>query len=77
MRKMDGYPEPEVRINMSPGVYTEKDGREALAEAARVVALGSARQRSCIGSGVIPYDAVPETVIKVRDFVERHTPVSK
>jgi uroporphyrinogen decarboxylase len=77
MRKMEAYPEPEVRINMSPAFFSESDDKAALAEAARVVALCGRRQRSCVGSGVVPYDAIPETVIRVRDFVEGYGPASK
>jgi uroporphyrinogen decarboxylase len=73
MRKISVHPEPVVRINMSPGVFSGGDEEAAVAEARRVIHVGRERENVCIGSGVIPYDAVPEVVCRVRDFVENQT----
>lgn len=64
-----GHPEVMVRVNMSPAVFCSSDVRPAIAEAQRVMAIASRRANTCIGSGVLPYEAVPQTVLAVRDFV--------
>jgi uroporphyrinogen decarboxylase len=70
MQRMRAYPGPEVRINMSPAVFSGENDEMAMAEASRAVALGQERPGTCVGSGVLAYDAVPEMVCKIRDFVE-------
>jgi uroporphyrinogen decarboxylase len=67
--KMRGHPEIAVRINMRPGVFASSI-EEALAEAARAVALAPHQENVCIGSGVLPYDANPEIVLGVQSYIE-------
>jgi hypothetical protein len=59
-----------VRINMKPSVFCTTNTAAAFAEADRVMALAQGREKVCIGSGVLPYEAVPETVLAVKQYVE-------
>jgi hypothetical protein len=67
--KMRPHPEIAVRINMRPGVFASSID-EAIAEAARAVALASKKQNVCIGSGVLPYDAKPDIVLGIQSYIE-------
>jgi len=70
MKNMEAHPEVMVRINMKPGVFCITDTAAAFAEAGRVMALAKGRKNVCLGSGVLPYEAVPETVLAVKKYVE-------
>lgn len=70
MKKMEKHPEVTVRINMKPGVFCKTDPAAAFAEAERVMKLARGREKVCLGSGVLPYEAVPETVLAVKKFIE-------
>jgi hypothetical protein len=67
--KMRPHPEIAVRINMRPGVFASSI-EEAMVEAARAMALASKKQNVCIGSGVLPYDANPDIVLRIQSYVE-------
>ena len=71
MKQMEAHPEVMVRINMSPAVFCSDDTAAAFAEADRVMALAADREKVCLGSGVLPYEAVPETVVVVKGKVEK------
>jgi uroporphyrinogen decarboxylase len=70
MKKMEAHSEVMVRINMKPSVFCTTDTAVAFAEADRVMALAQDREKVCIGSGVLPYEAVPETVLAVKRYIE-------
>ncbi len=70
MEKMHGYPEIFVRVNMSPGVFAAKVADSALAEADRALAIARGRDRVCIGTGVLPYDADPAIVLQVNTHIQ-------
>jgi hypothetical protein len=55
-------PAPALRINMDPAVFAAADPAAALAEADRVLTLARRRSGTSVGSGVLPFDAVPATV---------------
>jgi uroporphyrinogen decarboxylase len=71
MKQMEVHPEVIVRINMNPAVFCSDDTAAAFAEADRVMALAEGRDKVCLGSGVLPYEAVPETVLAVKAYVDR------
>ena len=48
----------------------EPSGDEA-ARALGDVSLAEGREKVCIGSGVLPYEAITETVLAVKKYVER------
>jgi uroporphyrinogen decarboxylase len=70
MKQMVAHPEVMVRINMNPAVFCTDDTDAAFAEADRVMALAEGRDKVCLGSGVLPYEAVPETVLSVMRYIE-------
>lgn len=72
MEVLAGHPEILVRINMPPSVFTAAGAAEAEAEANAALVLAAGRERVCIGTGVLPYDADPTTVKLVRTYLEEH-----
>jgi len=70
MEHMTAYPDVLVRVNMRPAVFCSVDTAEAFAEADRVMALAGVRRNVCLGSGVLPYEAIPETVLAVKRYIE-------
>ena len=69
MKKMADYPDVMVRINMKPSVFCSDDLAPAFAEADRVMTLAAERERVCLGSGVLPFEAVPATVLAVKKYI--------
>ena len=75
MRALARHPQITVRVNMNPAVFCNADPAPALAEARRAAAIAAERERQCgrarvcVGSGVLPYEAVPETVLRVKDLL--------
>ena len=70
MKQMEAHQEVMVRINMKPSVFCSENTAAAFAEADRVMALAADREKICLGSGVLPYEAVPETVLAVKKYIE-------
>jgi uroporphyrinogen decarboxylase len=70
-RKMRAHPGVAVRINMRPGVFA-RSYEEAVAEAASALALAAGKDNVCIGSGVLPYDAIPDIVRRIQSYIEGH-----
>ena len=69
MQRMKKYPEVMVRINMNPNILSTGDMTAVFKEADRVVNLGKDREKSCIGTGVLPYETSPEVVLKTKDYI--------
>jgi uroporphyrinogen decarboxylase len=69
MRKMTLWPEVMVRVNMDPGVMTGRDANAIRRQVDCVRALASDRANACLGSGVLPYEAEPEAVEIVQEYL--------
>ena len=69
MQVMERYPEVEVRVNMRPGVFAASFD-DAEREAAHAMDVARGHPNTCIGSGVLPYDAQPEIVLHISTFIE-------
>jgi len=69
MAKMAAHPDVMVRINMDPGSITSKNFEDVQKEVDRVLALAENRQKVCIGTGCLPFEAVPEVVLKTREYI--------
>jgi uroporphyrinogen-III decarboxylase len=69
LRQMQSHPGVMVRINMNPALFCSADAAAALREADRLMLLAAGREKVCLGSGVLPYEAVPETVLAVMSHV--------
>lgn len=69
MEKMRAYPDVIVRINMNPGGITSKNFDEVQKEVDRVLALAENREKVCIGTGCLPFEADPDVVLKTKEYV--------
>lgn len=69
MKIMRAHPGVAVRINMRPGVFAQSE-EEAMAEAGRVLGIAAGQQNVCVGSGVLPYDARPDIVLRIKSYIE-------
>ena len=72
MERMRAFPEISVRINMPPGVFTAADSERATQEADIALTLAGERENVSIGTGVLPYDADPEIVLRIQSYIEGH-----
>lgn len=70
MEEVARHGEVSVRINVSPGLFASGPV-EPLDEALRAaVAVAGGRPRTSVGTGVLPYDAVPDRVLRGKALVE-------
>ncbi len=63
------YPEVLVRVNMDPWTLVHGDEAAVQQEVQRVAELARSRPRTCIGTGVLPYEAEPEVVLRLKEYV--------
>lgn len=77
MKQMEAHPDVMVRINMNPAVFCSENTDAAFVEADRVMQVAAGRNKVCLGSGVLPYEAVPETVLAVKSKVGSECQVIK
>jgi len=73
MQIMKKYPDVMVRVNMDPIHITSENMDAAYAEADRVIALANTREKSCIGTGCLPYETNPQAVLKTREHTLTRT----
>ena len=71
MKTMEKHPDVMVRMNMNPAVFCTADVSAGFREADRVMALARGREKVCLSSGVLPYEAVPATVLAVKNYIEK------
>ena len=69
MERMKQFPDVTVRINMQPSVF-RGDIRAAVEEADRVFDIANERVNVCIGSSALPFDANPEIVLRVKEYIQ-------
>ena len=69
MQKMRTAPDVMVRINMDPQIIAYGEWPELQNEIERVLAIAAERHNVVIGTGVLPYDARPETVLKIQEYI--------
>ncbi|MFC1636617.1 uroporphyrinogen decarboxylase family protein [Planctomycetota bacterium] len=67
--KMQAHPDVMVRINMNPSGITSKYFDDVQKEVDRVLALAENRQKVCIGTGCLPFEADPNVVLKTKEYV--------
>jgi uroporphyrinogen decarboxylase len=63
MRHMAAYPDVMVRINANPAVFVGDDPSLVRREIERILVLAGSRQKVCIGTGVLPFEANPALVL--------------
>ena len=69
MEKVRAHPDVTVRINMDPEPMTTGDFAAVKKEVDRVLKLAENRQNVCIGTGCLPYETDPQTVLKTRQYI--------
>ncbi|MBN2314887.1 MAG: hypothetical protein JXM79_13225 [Sedimentisphaerales bacterium] len=69
MEKMQTRPDVMVRINMDPGGMSSKNFDVVQKEVDRVLALSENREKVCIGTGCLPFEADPDVVLKTKEYV--------
>ena len=69
MARMQAHPDVMVRINMDPGPITSKNFDDVQKEVDRVLALADNREKVCIGTGCLPFEADPDMVVKTKEYI--------
>lgn len=59
----------QIRINCDHRIISRGTREEIRREADRVIALCRKRPNSVLGTGALPYEAVPDNVLYIRDYV--------
>jgi len=69
MDRMRAYPEIMVRINMDVRAIVSNDFARVCRELDRILELAGGREKVCIGTGALPYEAEPEMVMSIKEYV--------
>lgn len=69
MRRIWDRTEVTVRINTSPEVVASGTRPQIKAEVDRILRLVEGRPNVCLGTGALPYEAPPENVLWIRQYV--------
>jgi len=69
MDRIQGYPEIMVRINMDVRAIVSNNFAVVRRELERICELAAGRKNVCIGTGALPYEAEPEMVIRIKEYV--------
>ena len=69
MEKMQAHPDVMVRINMNPAPMTSKKFDDVQKEVDRVLTLAENRDKVCIGTGCLPFEADPDVVLKTKEYI--------
>ncbi len=69
MEAMRRHPGIIVRVNMRPEIISAGGWEAVKREIDRVLDLAADRQRACIGTGVLPYEADPELVLRIGEYI--------
>jgi len=59
-----------VRVNMSPSILVSDSWDDIRSEVDRILGLIHGIDNACIGTGPLPYETDPGTVLKIRDYIE-------
>ena len=69
MKAMKTFPDVTVRINMDLRLLACDDFEVITREVDRVLELAGDREKVCLGTGALPYETNPETVLRIRDYI--------
>lgn len=58
-----------VRINTAPEVIAGGTWKQIRAEVDRILELAAGRPNVCLGTGALPYEAPPENVLRIREYL--------
>lgn len=70
MEEATRHPAVSVRVNVRPGLFAPGPEAPLLEALIAAVAAAGGRPRTSVGTGVLPYDAVPGRVLKGKSIVE-------
>lgn len=70
MNKLKRFPGVKVRINMDTNILLSGNQKIIFGEIKRVRKLVKLNKNSCIGTGVVPFETEPETILKIRDYIK-------
>ncbi len=63
------HPDVTIRINMDPVVVTSNDPQRIYREVDRIVAIADGDRHCLMGTGALPYEALPETIHLIEQYV--------
>ena len=69
LTRMEAYPKVRVRVNLEPHLYTSGTKEQILGEVDRVIELAAGRPNILLGTGAVPYETPPESILLIRDYV--------
>ncbi len=69
MEAMEPHPEVMVRVNTRPEIVSEGNLESVYAEVDRVMELACSREKSCIGTGALPYETDPAVVEAMAKYI--------
>lgn len=72
MQKMKAHPEVMVRVNIDPRPVASGNWDEIRKEIDRAFEVIGERKNACLGTGCLPYETDPRTVLKVAEYVRSH-----
>ena len=72
MKAMAAFPDVTVRINMDLRLLACDDFEVITREVDRVLELAGDREKVCLGTGALPYETNPETILRIRDYILEH-----
>ena len=68
MKKIWDRTEVRVRVNTSAEVMVRGTWEQIRAEVDRIVRLTAGRRNVCLGTGALPYETLPENVLRVKAY---------
>jgi len=60
-----------VRVNMTPAIIANGEWDAIRYEVDRILDLIDGRENACIGTGPLPYETNPDTVLRIRSYLEQ------
>lgn len=69
MKAMAAFPDVTVRINMDLRLLACDDFEVITQEVDRVLDLAGDRENALLGTGALPYETNPETILRIHDYV--------
>ena len=70
LKKVEHRLDVQIRINADLRIVSAGTKEQIRVEADRVLALCRKRPNSCLGTGALPYEAIPENVLYMMEYVQ-------
>jgi uroporphyrinogen decarboxylase len=69
-RARQTHPTVKIRINMDPVVIVSNNPQRILREVDRIIAIADGDPHCLLGTGALPYEALPDTVHWIEEYVK-------